>query len=110
MTTKHKIEIPNLPEGWLAVAYRLARQGEYYWNGVTVYRALEDHNVYLHAHRIIVEKIQPRRIVLEETGETRQAVTGDWVQSNGFPDNFQRWDYQEPSSDKYKIWRVAEEE
>ena len=27
MTTKHEIEIPDLPEGWRAVAYRTARRG-----------------------------------------------------------------------------------
>ena len=61
------IEVEGLPEGWKAVAYRipvkdvdmiLDRFGQVsncIWNGETAY--------------IIVEKIQPRRIVIEETSE-----------------------------------------
>ena len=63
---KHTIdEIEGLPEGWKAVAYRLPKHGETCWHqNFGIYTA----TVSL-AACFIVEKIQPRRIVLEETEE-----------------------------------------
>ncbi len=60
---KHEIEIPDLPEGWEAVAYRVPVEGEYYLgsSGVKLCESSFD-TVWL-----IVRKKQPRRIVLEET-------------------------------------------
>mgnify|MGYP003537950813 CR=1 FL=1 len=60
---KHEIEIPDLPEGWEAVAYRQINTGEYYLgsSGVKLCESSFD-TVWL-----IVRKKQPRRIVLEET-------------------------------------------
>lgn len=61
---KHEIEIPDLPEGWEAVAYRVPVEGEYY---------LSVDNKISHAINgqwcpwLIIRKKQPRRIVLEET-------------------------------------------
>ena len=66
---KHEIEIPDLPEGWEAVAYRPAIQGVDYVlrNGaVTIYNGFSDTE-----NLLIVRKKQPRRIILEETGEIR---------------------------------------
>ena len=62
---KHEIEIPDLPEGWDAVAYRTPDAGEYYLgsSGVKLCESSFD-TVWL-----IVRKKQPRRIVLEETEE-----------------------------------------
>ena len=62
---KHEIEIPDLPEGWEAVAYRQINTGEYYLgsSGVKLCESSFD-TVWL-----IVRKKQPRRIVLEETEE-----------------------------------------
>ena len=62
---KHEIEIPDLPEGWEAVAYRVPVEGEYYLgsSGVKLCESSFD-TVWL-----IVRKKQPRRIVLEETEE-----------------------------------------
>ncbi len=59
---KHEIEIPDLPEGWEAVAYRVPVEGEYYLgsSGVKLCESSFD-TVWL-----IVRKKQPRRIVLEE--------------------------------------------
>ena len=64
---KHEIEIPDLPEGWDAVAYRTPDAGEYYLgsSGVKLCESSFD-TVWL-----IVRKKQPRRIVLEETGDIR---------------------------------------
>ena len=63
------MQIEGLPEGWKAVAYRKAKKGE--WNFMEYgdpFQASQDHET----SSIIVEKIQPRRIVLEETN----TVTG----------------------------------
>lgn len=63
---KHEIEIPDLPEGWKAVAYRVPSKDEY---------TLSDDGIVVSAKLIkfpvlIVEKIRPRsRIILEETEE-----------------------------------------
>lgn len=63
--TKHEIEIPDLPEGWKAVAWRRLKNGDYYLNdkGEIV------RNEAMVIFALIVEKIKPRRIVLEETDE-----------------------------------------
>ena len=60
---KHEIEIPDLPEGWEAVAYKVPEVGEYYFGpgGITLAR-VKFENLWL-----VVRKKQPRRIVLEET-------------------------------------------
>lgn len=59
---KHEIEIPGLPEGYRAVAYRRLENGDFYLNeqGEIV------ENYALTIFALIVEKIQPRRIVEEE--------------------------------------------
>jgi len=64
---KHEIEIEGLPEGWKAVAYRVPsiKKDEY---------TLSDDWDIVPAKGIkfpvlIIEKIRPRRIVLEETEE-----------------------------------------
>ena len=60
---KHEIEIPDLPEGWEAVAYKVPEVGEYYFGpgGITLAR-VKFENLWL-----VVRKKRPRRIVLEET-------------------------------------------
>ena len=85
MTTeqKHLIDIPGLPEGWRAVAYRLAKQGEHYWNGIKICYAEYDQGAHICLPVIIVEKIKPRSIVLEDTGEVRQPKEGEYVFNNG---------------------------
>ena len=67
---KHEIEIPDLPEGWDAVAYRTPDAGEYYLgsSGVKLCESSFD-TVWL-----IVRKKQPRRIVLEETQDNYEIV------------------------------------
>lgn len=64
--TQQTIEVEGLPEGWEAVAYRCPENGEYYLenNGIVIKHA----GCKQKFPWIIVEKIQPRRIVLEETG------------------------------------------
>lgn len=100
MTTKHEIEIPDLPEGWRPVEARIDPD-------LTKYIG-DDGNLYLKA-KVKLEKIKPRRVVLEETDETREVIFGEYFFS---PDNMKVtvWSYSDPSNDKYKIWRVVEEE
>ena len=105
MATKHEIEIPDLPKGWRAVAYRAARRGidHVLRNGqVTVYRGFSDA-----VDLLIVEKIKPRRIVLEETDEIRRVNNGEYYYHNGYalcrP-------FPSPTDLEFKIWRVVEEE
>ena len=64
---KHEIEIPDLPEGWDAVAYRVPEEGEYYFSRHGFEQAVDEWPDRPAA--IIVRKKQPRRIVLEETCE-----------------------------------------
>lgn len=63
---RHDIDIEGLPEGWAPVAFRIAKYAEHYFEPVfnrvecAGFGDMDD-------PKIIVEKIQPRRIVLEET-------------------------------------------
>lgn len=76
MTTKHEIEIPYLPEGWEAVAYRHIRSDdEYVLIEGEIRVACNVNKLY---EQLIVKKKQPRRIVLEETGEFRQVDYGEY--------------------------------
>ena len=61
---KYEIDIEGLPEGWKAVAYRVPKGNiEFVFIENVVRKAKPQDKKCL-----IVEKIQPRRIVLEETG------------------------------------------
>ena len=64
---KHEIEIQDLPEGWEPVAYRNPEKGEEYIHQNQIWKALFNEGY----PYIIVRKKQPRRIVLEETGDIR---------------------------------------
>lgn len=65
MMTKHEIEIPDLPDGWRPVAYRNANTGEFVIGsgGVEQVRGSITKTI---TRYLIVEKIKPRRVVLEE--------------------------------------------
>lgn len=101
MTTKHEIEIPDLPEGWQAVAFREPRLGEHYLSDINTVIRSNFNNC--GESNLIVEKIKPRRTILEETSE-HNTVDGNMnytVQS--FKNDI--WLYNQP-----KIWRVVKEE
>lgn len=105
MTTKHEIEIPDLPEGWRAVAYRAARRGidHVLRNGqVTVYRGFSDA-----VDLLIVEKIKPHRIILEETSEIREVEFGEYFYHPSSA-QIKCWSLPYASDETYKIWRVVE--
>lgn len=54
----------------------------------------------------IKEKIQPRRIVLESTTESRKAKFGDWIYNNGA---IEQWRSEKESQSTYQIWREVKE-
>jgi len=56
---KYEIEIPDLPEGWEAVAYRIPKIGEYYLSKDNVIKIAS--NNHLNPSLIIIKK-QPRLI------------------------------------------------
>ncbi len=100
---KHEIEIPDLPGGYKAVVFRPGIRGESIigCNGVVI---LDKNTISPH---LIIEKIQPRRIVLEETNEVRKANRGEYYYNNGFVLCL-TWPMQ--TEGEYKIWRVVEED
>ena len=61
---KHEIEIPDLPEGWEAVAYRVPLDVDEVLICGEITKGKFVNKSYEH---LIVRKKQPRRIVLEET-------------------------------------------
>ncbi len=62
--TEQTIDVTGLPEGWRAVAYRRPISGEYYFYNDGIQHGKTGSGQFL-----IVEKIKPRRVVLEETEE-----------------------------------------
>ena len=103
--TLQTIEVEGLPEGWKAVAYRCPESGEYYLENNGVVR---NHTGCKHKFPwIIVQKTQPRRIVLEETGEVRKPEIGEYIQNNG---NFCKCHKPERWGHEHEIWREVKEE
>lgn len=104
--TQHAIEIEGLPYGWRAVAYRCPESGEYYLenNGIVIKHT----GCKQKFPWIIVEKIQPRRIVLEETEEERSVSYGDWYEDEkGFVRHWSNPDYGGLVC--FKIWKEVKE-
>ena len=102
---KHEIDISGLPEGYRAVAYRIGEIDECCLDP----RTGEILKLFLttDVRVIIVEKIQPRRIVLEETGEVRRPKEGEYVFNNG---NLCLCRKPERWGNEHQIWRTVEEE
>ena len=95
MTTQ-TIEVEGLPEGWSPLRYGWPKKNiDYIFDGlgVKLFLGKEDHAM------LIVEKIQQRRIVLEETGEER-----------AYPINGYMYGYIDGAGFvKYKIFREVKE-
>lgn len=89
-------EIEGLPEGWKAVAWRVPHMREKYLHRGEVFTAGTCNS----CEFLIVEKIQPRRIVLEETGEDNNDV--------GQPQHFNIDDNTALNIASRKIWKVKE--
>lgn len=68
--SKHEIEIEGLPEGWRPVAFRPRNNlSERFLSNDNPPVIMYDSSEMSTASVLIVEKIKPRRIVLEETDE-----------------------------------------
>lgn len=112
MTTKHEIEIPSLPEGWRAAAYRRAIRGkdnvllENSFGESYIQECDWDNNY----NYLIVEKIKPRRIVLELTDKDHNSVAedGEFILSSNHDFLLQKDGRY--GSGHVQIWRVVEEE
>ena len=103
--TKQTIEVDGLPEGWKVVAYRVPLENKDY--------ILDGDQVLLccwppHKNSLIIEKIQPRRIVLEDTGEERSISYGDWYEDD--EGNVHKYLNKSFGSRRtYKTWREVKE-
>lgn len=105
MNEKYEIEIPGLPEGWKPIAYRPVKEGEHrfdYYGAVS--KAASDSG----ASYLVVEKIKPKRIILEATGEVRRPEAGEYVRTKEgtfcLRKNPGGW------VGEYEIWREVKEE
>lgn len=93
---KHEIEIPGLPGGWRAVAYRRPISGEYYFYNDGIQQGKTGSGQFL-----IVEKINPRMVVLEETEEAN-IPSGTTYEP--------QWFGSVCMVNQPKIWRIVEGE
>lgn len=94
---KHEIEIEGLPEGWRAVEFRPPKNKESYFTpDGNIISANHDYSL----SHLIVEKIKPRRIVLEETEEDANCE---------LPQPLTDGSYIGVMVYAHKIWRVVEE-
>jgi len=103
---KYEIEIDGLLErGWRPVAYRKVKHGESYLTPVgeiiTLTSLREKGGIYL-----IVEKIKPRRILIEETTEVRKAKDKEWCETYEHSCIFQA---DGDTVGEYKIWREVKD-
>lgn len=97
------IEIEGLPEGWKAVAYRVPKGNiEFVFIENVVRKAKPQDKKCL-----IVEKIQPRRIVLVETDEFRQPRYGEYFRRGMVDSPIEVCLKMEVCA--VKIWRIKEE-
>lgn len=98
------IEVEGLPEGWKAVAYRIPEISDHVLG--------DDGEIWLvqteqECKQLVVEKTQPRRIVLEETEEIMTREKEGYVLTDG-----ERIDYINSGisiSPPHKIWREVKE-
>ena len=102
--TEQTIDVTGLPEGWKAIAYRIPLENkDYILDGEQVvlccWASSRDY--------LIVEKIQPRRIVLEETNEERRICYGEWYESQ--EGKLMRWPYGGKTDGKHRVWREVKE-
>lgn len=97
-------EVEGLPEGWKAVAYRVPKTGEWFFGDYSK----EVHKAVVCVQKaFILEKIHPRRIVLEETNEERRICFGEWYESQ--EGKLMRWPYGGKTDGKHKVWREVKE-
>lgn len=101
--TEQTIDVTGLPEGWKAVAYRVPKGNIEFVFIENVVREAKPQD----KKCLIVEKIQPRRIVLEETNEERRICYGEWYESQ--EGKLMRWPYGGKTDGKHRVWREVKE-
>lgn len=97
---KHTIEIEGLPEGWEAVAYRIPRATDKYWNGKEIHYGEYNDDCYA---KLIVQKTKPREITIVETeyDNFKNESNNNYLR--------QHLAHGVTISGKSKIWRIKEE-
>ena len=95
--TKQTIEV-EVPEGWKVKEYRMPNKGDYFWHQNRVCVASSS----FIDQRLIIEKIKPRRVVLEETNEVNATLPGSTYEP--------QWFGSICLVNHPKIWRLVEEE
>ena len=95
--TKQTIEV-EVPEGWRVKEYRMPNKGDYFWHQNRVCVASSS----FIDQRLIIEKIKPRRVVLEETNEVNATLPGSTYEP--------QWFGSICLVNHPKIWRLVEEE
>ena len=100
------IEIPEVPEGWKPVAFRPHLPGESYiaFDGSQVIE--NDCSPTNGSPRLIVKKIHPRRIVLEDAGEAIPEYGNFVLEKNGA---FFRWPSPDRGAYARHIFKVIED-
>lgn len=96
---KHEIEIPDLPEGWDPVEILIDPDQYNKYVG-------DDGCLYWDAKIRMKKKQPPRRIVLEETGQVRKPMEGEYVQNNG---NYCLCRKPERWGNEHEIWKIVED-
>ena len=98
--TKHTIEIEGLPEGWEAVAYRVAVPNIEY----TVTDDMKPMlcQMEINYPTLIVQKTKPRRVVLEETDADNIRYTSGFYANQVITAGIY-------VANQPKIWRIKEE-
>ena len=89
---KHTIDIEGLPEGYNVESVKITHSN------------VMDGGIMLAV--VNVKKKQPRRIVLEETDDTRSPKKGDYYYYRGC---LRRWSKDNHSYNTHKIWRIVED-
>ena len=100
--TKQTIEV-EVPEGWRVKEYRMPNKGDYFWHQNRVCVASSS----FIDQRLIIEKIQPRRIVLVETDEFRIPRQGEYFRRGMVDSPIEVCLKMEVCA--VKIWRIKEE-
>lgn len=100
---KHTIEI-DVPEGYKPVRFGPPLEGETYIGDLQDGIETSFHDFSTHSCRLIVEKIKPRRLILEcISEEPRQAMPGEWWKGD-YGDMYKN-DHDVPTTRKYTIWK-----
>lgn len=100
---KYEIEIPGLPAGWRAIAFRAPNYGEHFIcldGKISICYSVQN-KVFL-----IVKKSIPRRIILEETDEVRKVSYGDYYFEGKA---ICAWLSPVETMGEYKVWREVKE-